>query len=87
MANHRQIEIVVHNRNFVHEGPLTINKRLCYCYLFSDSFLICRVKKKKEEDVREVSRLASLTMLSVADLEDVDGTCLAALQAHNECTC
>lgn len=66
------VEIVVHNRAFVHEGPLTINKRLCYCYLFSDSFLICRVKKKKEEDVREVSRLAPLTMLSVADLEDVD---------------
>jgi len=66
------MDIVMHNRTFIHEGPMTINKRPYYCYLFSDAFLMCRIKKKKDEDVREASRLVALTMLSVADLDDTE---------------
>ena len=50
-----------------------MSKRPAYGYLFNDGLLVCKIKKKKEEDVREARKLTSLLDLVITDLEDEDG--------------
>jgi hypothetical protein len=63
----KHFDLLDHNRVLVSEGPMSINGKPVYVYLFNDVIFLCREKK----NIKEGYRVISLQLSVLNDIEPV----------------